>query len=212
MQLGAGDDTAPQRLTVADGAVTVAGPRGFCIDEEASPDAAGGGLVVLAACRSLGAPALLPVTPRLLTASVAASGSALEMDDMAGALRAFFESDAGRGALSRSGRAQDVTLLEAEASGGAFVMRVSDAGPFPGGSVARRYWRAIFLAGGRFVTLSVYDLPPRGLDLQADGPARLPDAAAARRVLDSFIAATRRASAPLVVPAAAAVTAAADEG
>lgn len=159
----------PARMGVAQGAVVVAGPRGFCIDRAASSDRQGGAaLVVLSSCRALGAGLFAPgpAHPAVLTAAIAAPGRGGPGAVSAAALAAFTRSEPGRRALSRAGKANTVEVLETLAGGDAFLIRLSDSAPFAWGAVQPDYWRGVLAVGGRTVTVSVLALPetPLGRD------------------------------------------------
>jgi hypothetical protein len=163
----AADDPPPARMAVAQGAVVVAGPRGFCIDRAASSDRGGGAaLVVLSSCRALGAGLFAPgpAHPAVLTAAIAAPGRGGPGAVSAAALAAFAASAPGRRALSRAGKAETVQVLETLAGGDALLIRLSDTAPFAWGAVQPDYWRAVLAVGGRTVTVSVLALPDTPLN------------------------------------------------
>ncbi len=164
------------RIVVSGGAVAIAGPAGFCIDRDASRDGDGNAFVLLGPCGGPGQ------TPVLLTASVLAGAPSAQplvaaFPDMA----SFLQSDAGRAALSRSGRAGDVTVAEVLAVKDVMYIRVQDRSGTDGPPVEPEYWRAIFSVKGRIVTLSALGLSERPVQ-----------AAAKRRLLDAFVARVRR--------------------
>lgn len=173
----------PRRMAVAQGAVVIAGPRGYCIDRVASRDRRGGraALTVLSDCRGLGAGPFSPrpAHPAVLTAAVAAPGRGLPVEAAAADLAAYFRSATGRAALSRVGKADTVSVLEALAADGAFYLHLTDAAPFAWGAVQPDYWRGLLMAGGRTVTVSVLSPPgstltrDQGLDLLRDFVAAL---------------------------------------
>jgi hypothetical protein len=164
------DGPPPARMAVANGAVIIAGPRGFCIDRAASQDSGGrAALTVLSSCRALGAG---PFAPRpsqtaVLTAAVAAPGRGGAVDTAAPGLAGFFRSQAGRAALSRTGKAETVEVLETLPGDGALLLHLTDTAPFGWGAVQSDYWRALLMVGGRTVTLSVLAPPDAGLSRDA---------------------------------------------
>ena len=178
------DDGAPRRIVVAEGAVVVEGPRGFCVDRAASRAGAAGGLVVLGDCRVLGrtdGPGADP--PAILTVAVAPPEGAATGLPAAEDLAAFFESARGRARLSRAGRAATVEIHSMGAQGRAFVIHLTDRARFPGGAVEPTYWRALAVINGRWVTLSAY------------APAGRPHGEAeGRQLLRRLVQATMRAS------------------
>lgn len=153
---------APSRVVVADGTVIVAGPDGYCVDLEASRDASAGAFVVLGSCAAIaGNPALpQPQRPAVLTATVSGPGGGAPVSDSLPALDSYFRSDAGRAALARSGRAENVTILQGFSRDGAYILRLRDVSGFSGPALEPDYWRAVVDVGDRIVTLSV--LAPRG--------------------------------------------------
>ncbi len=188
------DGPPPTRMGIARGAVIIAGPRGFCIDRAASQDRAGGAaLTVLSACRGLGAGPFgpRPAHPAVLTAAVAAPGPVLPVAAAGPELAAFFASAPGRTALSRSGKAATVSVLESLTTDNALLLHLTDTAPFAWGAVQPDYWRALLMVGGRTVTVSVLTRPDTALS-RDDGLALLRD----------FIAALRAATAEAGLPPA----------
>jgi len=181
------DGPPPARMAVARGAVVIAGPKGFCIDRDASLDRGGdAALAVLSSCRGLGAGlfAPRPAQPAVLTAAVAAAGRGLPVEAAARDLDTYFASRTGRAALSRAGKADTVTVLESQAAEGAFYLHLTDSAPFGWGAVQPDYWRALLMAGGRTVTVSVLASPEAPLS-RDDGLT----------LLRGFVAALRAATA-----------------
>lgn len=183
VQTGAGG-MGTRALAVAGGAVTIAGPQGYCIDRSASRDGASGAFVLMGSCASLtgSRAAGLPQRPAILTASASAPGAG--STGFAAALPGlaqFFQSRAGRAALSRTGRAETVTVERVTAAGNVLYIRLSDSAE--GHGVEAAYWRAVMAVADRIVTLSV--LSP------TQGPL---GSAEQRAVLDRFVARMRAAN------------------
>lgn len=155
---------APQAIAVSDAQVTVVGPAGYCIDKAASRDSRAGAFVVLGGCRAL-SQAGKSTDAGVLLASFAEPGGA-QISNRQDALRTYFRTPAGRAALSRSGRADSVHVLETRAEGDVLFLRVEDsAAPgVPGTDSA--YWRAMFDVKGRIATISVLGFAdaPQGRD------------------------------------------------
>lgn len=179
-------DAPPARMGVAQGAVVIAGPKGFCIDRDVSQDAMGQqALTVLSACRELGAGLFdpKPQHPAVLTAAVAPAGPQIPIASSEAQLKSYFTSERGLRGLSRNGLSDSVTLQEHFVEGDVFFLHLTDMAPFAWGKVQPEYWRALFPAGGRMVTAAVLAVPgqPLGRD---EGLA----------LLREFVTATRIAS------------------
>ncbi len=152
---------APARVSVAEGEVVVAGPRGFCVDMAASRDDQAGALVVLGSCAAIAQdPALpQPEAPAVLTAAISPRGWGMKVRESTEALGSYFRSEAGRSTLARSGRAADAQVLQDFSRGGIYYMQVRDTS----GAFEPDYWRALVDIGDRIATLSV--LSPQGRPL-----------------------------------------------
>lgn len=177
---------APRAVAVAGGAVTVAGPAGYCIDGSASRDAAAGAFVLLGTCAALSGSAAAgqPAKPAVLTASVV-PGAGDEAGFVAAfpAMARFFGSATGRAALSRAGRAETVQVAGVTSRGDVMFLNLTDTAALSGQRVEPGYWRAILTLRGHLVTLSVMSLADRPLG-----------AAEKRQVLDAFVARMRAAN------------------
>ncbi len=138
----------PATVSVLDGTMTVAGPDGYCIDEEATRESGSEAFIFFARCR----PGLRasPVLSATVTA-LAGAGSASAED--LGRLADFLDGQTGRAQLSRRGRAEDVRIDETLIQDGALWLRIRDAGNPE--ALHPAYWRAILPVGERVVTLSV---------------------------------------------------------
>lgn len=179
--------SAPRAIAVAGGAVVAAGPSGYCVDRTASRDGTGGAFVLFGTCAALSGTAAAdqPAKPAVLTASVSPE-AADEAAFVASfpAMARFFGSDAGRAALSRSGKAATVRVGAVSSRDGVLYLGLTDTAAQRGAAVAPDYWRAILVLRGHLVTLSVMSL--------ADRPLTPPEK---RRVLDAFVTRMRAANA-----------------
>jgi hypothetical protein len=149
---------APQRLSVAGGAVVVAGPEGYCVDRPASRNAEAGAFVLVASCAALSrkSNAPRPRVPALLTASVTGAPPAgADLARQVARMKAFFASAEGRAALARDGRAESIEIIQMFARDGAFLIHARDASAGAAPALGPEYWRAIFEVNGRMVTASV---------------------------------------------------------
>ena len=173
---------APHRIGVSNRVVVISGPAGYCIDKAVARDTADGAFVLLGSCAALAqsAAAGQPVAPAILTASVSPAG-AQPIGGQLPALNAYFLSGEGRAALSRSGRAQSVTVAQAWGSGGVFYLVAQDSSPSGGQRLQSTFWRAVFDVKGRIVTLNV-----AGLKNQPLGPE------AGRATLEAFVRQVQR--------------------
>ena len=171
---------AQGRASLLGGAVQVGAPEGYCPEPQSRMERGDSAILLIGRCAGSAAQA-----PAVLTVAVGAAGSGAGLDLAAGGaeLADFFRSDAGRQALSRRGRAADVTVLEARRSGAAFLMRLRDRGPQGRAPVQAESWRAVLPLGGRMVTLTV------------TGPADAPlDRDTGLALLQAFVAATLAAN------------------
>ncbi len=127
---------------VLGGVVSVAGPRGYCVDPAATRELADAAVALIGRC-----PGSVEVAPALLTMTVGPAASAGVLAAGGPALTDYFTSTAGRAALSRSGRASDVKVIVAVGAGDAYFLHLQDRR-------AGEYWRAVVGLSGRLVTLS----------------------------------------------------------
>lgn len=146
----------PLRIAVASGQILIAGPKDYCIDLPAARDGAQGSFVLIASCAAIAkTPAAgAPQIPAVLTATVSGPG-AEPIGPQLAALNDFFRSEPGRAALSRTGRAANVTLLRAWGTDGVFYLAARDISPSGGQRAQPEFWRAVFDLKGRIVTLNV---------------------------------------------------------
>ncbi|PQO23856.1 cation transport ATPase [Rhodobacteraceae bacterium WD3A24] len=181
---GSARGAAPRTAEVAGGAVTIAGPRGYCIDVQATREETRGAVALLGGCDALGEGGRAPDTRAVLTASVSGPENDWpRVADSIDALTAFFDSAPGRAALSRSGQAGSVEVDSIDSRDGILLLRARDTSEFRGPSVAPDYWRAIFDLRGRVVTLSVMSAAGTPLSDQAG-----------RGLIEAFVRAMMRAN------------------
>lgn len=156
-------------ISVLGGAMQVAAPSGYCVDQQSARQQADGAVVLMGRCNggSNHAAAVISVT-------IGNAGSAGALADGGAALAAYFQTAAGRAALSSAGSADAVQIVQASNGDGAFTLRIVEAG-------VGDYWRAILGISGRLVTLSVQG--PEGSTLNQT---------AGRKLLDASIAAMRK--------------------
>ena len=159
-----------QQVAVLNGAVKVRAPAHYCVDIPSARSAADTASVLIGRCTSGGEVAAALVT---VTVGRAASGGVMLAETAT--LRAFMASQAGRRALARSGRAEDVVVLESGVVEGRLLLHLKDR-------LAGDYWRAVVAIKGRLVTVSA--LGAEGAPLRPGDGRRLVD-----RTVDALVAA-----------------------
>lgn len=169
MDLGAGLRTgrASPQITLNDGLV-LAAPRGYCVDPASTRQSPEGAFVLFGNCAAIARDPNQPqpIFPALLSATLGPAGARPAVLDTA-EIEGFFRSDAGRAVLARSGRAEDVELLDVKREGDLLLLKIRDAsGGGEGLQAGASYWRAITGLGDRLAALSV--LPLEGARL-SDG-------------------------------------------
>ena len=131
-----------QELAVLNGAITVAAPKGYCIDTTASASRGPATVVLIGRCNDQGQVAAAVVS---LTLGGPASAGVLVAGPQA--LAAYFASQAGRKVLARDGNPDHVHILAVQSAGRGVLLHLDD-------QVAGAYWRAITAIKGRLVTIS----------------------------------------------------------
>ena len=157
---------------VLGGALQIGVPPGYCIDGSASRERGDNAVILMGRCNDAAR-----AIPALVSVSVGQAASGGVLTAGGAALAGFFTSAQGRATLSREGRASDIRVIEALGAGDAFLLRLQD----------RRlgeYWRAVVGIKGRLVTVSATGTPDLPLT-----------AADSRKVLESVLAALRKANA-----------------
>lgn len=152
------------RAEVLDGALTLAAPRGYCVDPTSRNEGIDGTFVLWGNCAAISGNASAPHPEQmaLLSATVGPpSGGALEASF--DGFEAFFRSGAGRAALARSGQGEDVSIDAVERAEGLLLLKITDRSAPGVAPVEPTYWRAITDLGGHVGALSV--LPMRGAPL-----------------------------------------------
>ena len=155
-----------RQVSVLDGDIHVRAPQFYCVDTQSARGGDDTAVVLIGRCTEGG-----QVAAALVTVTVGRAASAGVMLAGAEALRGFMASPAGRRVLARSGRAEDVQVLESGVIDGRLLMHLNDR-------EAGEYWRAVVGIGGRLVTISA---------LGAEGAPLSP--AAGRRLVDQTVAA-----------------------
>lgn len=155
-----------QAVSVASGAVTISGPRGYCIDKRLSR-LQGEAFVAMGSCAAISRGASGPVgTPGVLTATVASNPLTVSppLED----LETFLTSPAGRSALSRSGQAESVEVEASEVQNDILYLTIRDTAPTKDGeTVDPVYRRAVFALNGHLVTATVMSFAEQPLSADA---------------------------------------------
>lgn len=141
----------PGSVGVLEGSVTVAGPDGYCVDQSATRETDSHAFVLMRRCRAGRGPA--PVLSVTVTDMRVPAGDRLEQLD---GLASFLATEAGRGQLSRRGRASDVQIARIEQRDDALWLLLTDTGNPEG--FDPDYWRVVMPLAGRLVTLSAMSL------------------------------------------------------
>jgi hypothetical protein len=134
-------------LSVLNGAITVAAPKGYCIDKKASVARGSATVLLIGRCDDQGQVAAAVVT---LTIGGPASAGVLAAGPQA--LGEYFASNAGRKVLARDGNADHVQIVQMQSDGRGLLLHLND-------QVAGDYWRAIAAIKGRLVTISASGVP-----------------------------------------------------
>lgn len=169
-QLGAGL-TPNQPQAILGGTVQLAAPNGFCVDKTASRESGDSAVVLVGRCstqvRSVAA---------LISIAIGRSGSGGVMAQGPAPLVAYFQTKAGRAALSRDGKAREIEILQVSGVDGTLFLLIQDG-------AQGKYWRAITTLRGRLVTVSATGTPEIALETQAG-----------RKLVDATLLAIRKAN------------------
>ena len=157
---------APTEITVGSSGLLISAPPGYCIDTRSTTETASGAFVLLAECGPLKRTRGLEKTDQLLTATVL--NSDLAEDVMVEDLEAYFDTDAGRKALSRTGDADSVEVLEIRAVNGALFVHARDVGSALTPDLASDYWRGLMAIDRRLVTVSLVGPSDNGGETTSD--------------------------------------------
>ncbi len=170
--LGAGglafSRAAPERVEVTGDAVVITGPPGYCIDETSTRDNGATAFVLLGSCASIARDASVdaPDAPAILTVTVSEVVFA-DGDLPVETLGAFFETEAGLNALSRTGDGTSVDVLDVVETEDALFYYVQDPGDPRQRAILDQYWRAIFELDGRLMSASAVGIEARPLTRDA---------------------------------------------
>ena len=170
-------------LSVLDGAVSVRGPEGYCVDQQSSR--AGSGFAVLAGCAVVSDATMMPTVEGLITVQIGAASSA----SVTGAepeMAALLRTTLGAQLLSAASNPASVQVARVDRADGVVVVRFSDATPAATPGLEPSEWRAFLDIKGRLTTISL-----RGF-VRAPIPSEQ-----GLRLLSQAIGALRAANAPV---------------
>lgn len=170
-------------LSVLDGAASVRGPEGYCVDQQSSR--AGSGFAVLAGCAVVSDATMMPTVEGLITVQIGAASSA----SVTGAepeMAALLRTTLGAQLLSAASNPASVQVARVDRADGVVVVRFSDATPAATPGLEPSEWRAFLDIRGRLTTISL-----RGF-VRAPIPSEQ-----GLRLLSQAIGALRAANAPV---------------
>ncbi len=151
-----------EEITVTRDNVTLAGPHGFCVDQQSSTKGNASAFVVFGNCAAIvGKPtAPQPLINAIVTSTVRlADPTVPKIGQSADQLSTFFESNVGRILLSRSNDPNSVKVIESgPAQNGAYFVYVEDTGEGAPAGTDNTYWRAYLDVQNSVVTVSVLSL------------------------------------------------------
>lgn len=166
---------------VLGGAAKIAAPAGYCIDPAGVLEKNDTVIALVGRCA-----VATPSARAILTAMVGARDTGIGIREEGAELARFFASPPGRAALSRSGRAATVQVLEAMTLGDAVLIRLTDTSRNPSGDMGQaESWRAVLTLHGRLVTLTVTGTTDAPLTRDAG-----------RALLGAFLSAMQMANGP----------------
>jgi len=154
---------APKQITVSGKDVIIAGPAGFCVDPTVTQSKGSNAFVLLGSCAAISNSPRKPrpKIPAILTATVSETTDSAPIASSMEALTQFFNSETGRAALSRDGKADMVDVIETLGKDGVFYIHARDRSTDTLAGTGDEYWRALFDVKGRIVSASVFGLKQR---------------------------------------------------
>ena len=148
--------TQKSTIEVSGRPIIIEGPRGFCMDRQASQIAEDNAFVLLGNCNavSTNGRGASPKIKALLTATISGSGQGSVTDSM-NSMDAFFRSETGRTALSRSSDPGTVQILDSFQQDDVYYLRARDSSTGIVPDASDDYWRAYFDLRDQIVSVSV---------------------------------------------------------
>ncbi|PTV95151.1 hypothetical protein C8J27_10595 [Rhodobacter aestuarii] len=149
------------RANVLDGSLTLAAPEGYCVDPKSRQDGAEAAFVLWGNCAAIARDGSAPQPKHraLLSATVGPMPD-VPLETALKNYETFFQSEAGRAAMARSGQAEDVEILTVQEQERRLLFKISDRSAVTKGPLDTVYWRAITGLDRHIAALSV--MPMRG--------------------------------------------------
>jgi len=144
-----------RNVTVADDAVTIAGPRGFCVDPRATKDSDGQAFVLFGNCAVLAEGNHPQPDYRALLTAAVRENPGEPISDQFAAVREYLKTVDGRALLSRSGDPESVRVLDTVARGDVLYIYARDTSDGYAKDMSSEHWRAFFDVHGRIVSVAV---------------------------------------------------------
>lgn len=156
-----GGGPAQNEIVVTSDRVILRGPEGFCVDTESSSHRPAEAFIVFGNCAAIAGDEEQPqpFVSAVAVATVFAAGAKTpSIADSEVALAQFFQTDAARVALSASGEASTVEILDSFSRNGAFFVHARDTGTGRLPGTSDTYWRGYFDVKNSLVAVSVIGL------------------------------------------------------
>ena len=150
------DGRGVRTLSMLEGAVSVRGPEGYCVDQQSSRPSSG--FAVLAGCALVSDAAMMPTLEGLITVQIGSANSA-SVSGAEAELAGLLRTAQGAQLLSAAGNPASVQVVRVDRADGVVVVRFSDAAPAPLPGLEPSEWRAFLDIRGRLTTISL-----RGFD------------------------------------------------
>ncbi len=158
---------APDKIVVSGTDFVVAGPPGYCIDRSLSKDRGENAFVMMGSCASISGrlDRPTPAAPAVLTVAISPEIGLTSVP--VSALKTYVQTQSGRAALSRTGRAAEIQVIETHAVDGVLFIHARDSATISMAGFSDTFWRALFPLNGRLVTASVVRLESRPISRDA---------------------------------------------
>lgn len=163
-QTGAPPAHVSSSAAVLGGSLILTAPEGYCVDPSSRQQGADAVFVLWGNCAAIARDPLMrqPRHRALLSATVGPV-SRTPIRTALTRYESFIRSEAGRAALARSGRAEDLKILEIRRSPSALLLKIADHSAPQNAPVEPVYWRAITGVSGHVTALSVMPLTASGI-------------------------------------------------